>query len=181
MNAARCQLITPCQLFLNGSTGRAFVLYLFEVSFPMGQRRKSREIALQMLYQMEMTDQPAHQVIDLFYQLALNDDDKAHAIPESIRPFAEKLVSGVYLHRDEIDKLIVGASENWRLERMSIIDRNVLRIAVFEMLYCLEIPPKVSLNEAIDLGKTFGSPDSGKFINGILDHLLPEVVKVREG
>jgi N utilization substance protein B len=147
----------------------------------MGQRRKSREIALQMLYQMEMTDHPAREVIDLFYQLALGDEDRTHDIPESIRPFAEKLVSGVYLHRDEIDKLIVGASENWRLERMSIIDRNILRIAVFEMLYCLEIPPKVSLNEAIDLGKTFGSPDSGAFINGILDHLLPEVVKIREG
>ena len=147
----------------------------------MGQRRKSREIALQMLYQMEMTDHPAHQVIDLFYQLALDSEDKTHDIPVSIRPFAEKLVGGVYLHRDEIDKLIVGASENWRLERMSIIDRNILRIAVFEMLYCLEIPPKVSLNEAIDLGKTFGSPDSGAFINGILDHLLPEVVKIREG
>ena len=57
--------------------------------------------------------------------------------------------------------MITGASENWRLERMSIIDRNVLRIALFEMLYCREIPPKVSINEAIDLGKTFGSPDSG--------------------
>ncbi len=133
-----------------------------------------------MLYQMEMTDHPAHQVIDLFYQLVLDDEDKAHDIPASIRPFAEKIVSGVYLHRDEIDKLIVRASENWRLERMSIIDRNILRIAVFEMLYCLEIPPKVSLNEAIDLGKSFGSPDSGAFINGILDHLLPEVVKIRE-
>ena len=77
--------------------------------------------------------------------------------------------------------MIVAASENWRLERMSIIDRNVLRIALFEMLYCPEIPPKVSINEAIDLGKTFGSPDSGAFINGILDHLLREVNRIREG
>ena len=147
----------------------------------MGQRRKSRVIALQMLYQMEMTDHPPHQVISLFYQLSVDEDDNAQGIPESIRPFAEKIVSGVHLHRDAIDKLIVGASENWRLERMSIIDRNVLRIAVFEMLFCREIPPKVSINEAIDLGKTFGSPDSGAFINGILDHLLPEVTKIREG
>lgn len=143
----------------------------------MGQRRKSREIALQMLYQMEMTGLPPHEAIELFYQLALAEE--APEIPESIRPFAEKLVNGVYVHRDDIDKMIVAASENWRIERMSIIDRNVLRIAVFEMLYCLEIPPKVSINEAIDLGKTFGSPDSGSFINGILDHLLPEVNKVR--
>ncbi|MHC1727075.1 MAG: transcription antitermination factor NusB [Syntrophobacteraceae bacterium] len=147
----------------------------------MGQRRKSREVALQMLYQLEMTGLAPHEVIELFYELASGDEDKKADIPISARPFAEKIVSGVYLHRDEIDKMIVAASENWRIERMSIIDRNVLRIAVFEMLYCLEIPPKVSINEAIDLGKTFGSPDSGAFINGILDHLLPEINRIREG
>ncbi len=147
----------------------------------MGQRRKSREVALQMLYQLEMTGQAPHEVIDLFYELAQEEDDRKAEILESARPFAEKIVNGVYLHRDEIDRMIVDASENWRLERMSIIDRNVLRIAVFEMLYCLEIPPKVSINEAIDLGKTFGSPDSGSFINGILDHLLPEINRMRQG
>ncbi|MCE5334831.1 MAG: transcription antitermination factor NusB [Desulfobacteraceae bacterium] len=146
----------------------------------MGQRRKSREVALQMLYQLEMTAESPREAIDLYYGLTDSDEDKEPLIPESVKPFAEKLVNGVFLHRDEIDKMIVAASENWRLERMSIIDRNVLRIAVFEMLYCLEIPPKVSINEAIDLGKTFGSPDSGAFINGILDHLLPEITRVRE-
>lgn len=145
----------------------------------MGQRRKSREIALQMLYQLEMTGEAPHEVIELYYGLVLAEDDKAPGIPDSAKPFAENLVKGVYVHRDDIDKMIVAASENWRLERMSIIDRNILRIAVFEMLYCLEIPPKVSINEAIDLGKTFGSPDSGGFINGILDHLLPEVTRIR--
>jgi len=148
----------------------------------MGQRRKSREIALQMLYQMEMTGQPPHEVIVLYYELASGDDDDKRPEPDaSVRPFAEELVNGVFAHRDELDRMIVAASENWRLERMSIIDRNVLRIALYEMLFRLEIPPKVSLNEAIDLGKTFGSPDSGAFINGILDHLLPEVNRVREG
>ncbi|SPF42894.1 N utilization substance protein B homolog [Syntrophobacter sp. SbD1] len=146
----------------------------------MGQRRKSREIALQMLYQMEMTGQPPHMVIDLYYELALGEDVKNPDLAKAVRPFAERLLNGVYAHRDQLDKMIVGASENWRIERMSIIDRNVLRIALYEMLYCLEIPPKVSINEAIDLGKTFGSPDSGGFINGILDHLLPEVSLVRE-
>jgi N utilization substance protein B len=131
-----------------------------------------------MLYQMEVTGQPPHEVIELYYQVAADEDEQD--IPESVRPFAERLVYGVSVHRDEIDKMIVAASENWRLERMSIIDRNVLRIAVFEMLQCLEIPPKVSINEAIDLGKTFGSPDSGAFINGILDHLLPQISHVRE-
>ena len=146
----------------------------------MGQRRQSREIALQMLYQMEMTGLPPHEVTELFYQLALDDDDQGREIPQSVRPFAEKLITGVHANREQVDKMIVEASENWRLERMSIIDRNILRIAVFEMLYCLEIPPKVSINEAIDLGKTFGSPDSGAFINGILDHLLPEANRFRQ-
>ena len=147
----------------------------------MGQRRKSREIALQMLYQMEMITLPPHEVIDLYYQLATGEEDKNTDLAKSIRPFAEQLLNGVYLHRDELDEMIVAASENWRIERMSIIDRNVLRIALYEMLYCHEIPPKVSINEAIDLGKTFGSPDSGALINGILDHLLPEVNRIREG
>jgi len=147
----------------------------------MGQRRKSREIALQMLYQMEMTCQPPHEVIDLYYQIVSGEDEKIVDVAESVRPFAEQLVNGVYQHREELDAMIVAASENWRLERMSIIDRNVLRIALFEMLYCPEIPPKVSINEAIDLGKTFGSPDSGAFINGILDRLLREVNRIREG
>jgi N utilization substance protein B len=146
----------------------------------MGQRRKSREIALQMLYQLEMTGEHPLAVIDSYYELE-SGEDKNLDVAEAVRPFAEKLLNGVYVHRDELDKMIVTASENWRLERMSIIDRNVLRIALYEMLYCLEIPPKVSINEAIDLGKTFGSPDSGAFINGILDHLLPEADRIREG
>lgn len=148
----------------------------------MGQRRQSREVALQMLYQMEMTGLPPHEVFELFYLLASDndDDDQAPEISQAVRPFAERLLTGVYAHREQVDKMIVEASEHWRLERMSIIDRNILRIAVFEMLYCLEIPPKVSINEAIDLGKTFGSPDSGAFINGILDHLLPEANRFRE-
>ncbi len=135
-----------------------------------------------MLYQLEVTGQPPHEVIALYYQIASGEDDyKSVDLAESIRPFAEQLVNGVYQHRDELDAMIVAASENWRLERMSIIDRNVLRIALFEMLYLHEIPPKVSINEAIELGKTFGSPDSGAFINGILDHLLREANRVGEG
>ena len=127
----------------------------------MGQRRKSREIALQMLYQMEMTGQPPHVVIDLYYELASGDDDKNPDLAKAVRPFAEQLLYGVHAHRDELDEMIVAASENWRLERMSIIDRNVLRIALYEMLYRAEIPPKVSINEAIDLGKNIRQPRFG--------------------
>lgn len=94
--------------------------------------------------------------------------------PEDVRPFAEHLVLGVCSHREEIDRKIASASQHWRLERMPVVDRNVLRIAVFEMIYCADIPPKVSINEAIDLAKMYGSGDSGAFINGILDKVRPQ-------
>jgi N utilization substance protein B len=91
--------------------------------------------------------------------------------------FAEQIVLGVQEHLQEIDRLIEKYSENWRLDRISLIDRNILRMAIFELLYCEEIPPKVTLNEAIDLGKRFGTDDSGSFINGILDQIQNEFVR----
>lgn len=133
----------------------------------MGSRRRSREIALQVLYQMDMTGADAQTAIASYYD--------SFDAPLSVREFLERLIFGVSLHREEIDRLIVAASQHWRLERMPLVDRNVLRIAVYEMLHCADIPPKVSINEAIDLGKTYGSEESGAFINGILDHVLPEL------
>jgi len=87
------------------------------------------------------------------------------------------LVLGVLEHREALDRLIQQYSENWRLDRINIIERNILRMALFELLYCEEIPPKVTINEAIDLGKRYGSEDSGGFINGILDRIQNEVVR----
>ncbi len=139
----------------------------------MGSRRRSREIALQVLYQMDMTGAAPQEAIAAYY----NSFDTA----ASVKEFFEKLVLGVSLHREEIDRLIVAASQHWRLERMPVVDRNVLRIAVYEMLHCGDIPPKVSINEAIDLGKTYGSEESGAFINGILDHVLPELQRGSTG
>jgi N utilization substance protein B len=91
--------------------------------------------------------------------------------------FAERIVLGVLEHSQEINRLIEQYSENWRFDRMSIIDRNILRMATFELLYCEDIPPKVTLNEAIELGKRYGSEDSGSFINGILDQIQKEAVQ----
>ncbi len=145
----------------------------------IGRRRRSREIALQILYEMEVTKAPPDEAIKQYYELYTDeeseDEDLKFDIPMSVRPFAEQLVYGVELHHAEIDKLIGSASQHWRIERMSIVDRNILRIALYEMLHCPDIPPKVSINEAVDLGKTFGSGDSGGFINGILDHLLADL------
>ncbi|MCU0587215.1 MAG: transcription antitermination factor NusB [Syntrophobacteraceae bacterium] len=133
----------------------------------MGRRRLSREVALKILYQIDMTGAAPADVLPVYYE--------HFDAPPAVRPFAEHLVLGVCSHRGEIDERIVSASEHWRLERMPVVDRNVLRIAVFEMLYCPDIPPKVSINEAIDLAKSYGSEDSGAFINGILDKVLPRV------
>jgi N utilization substance protein B len=140
----------------------------------MGRRRRSREIALQVLYQIDVTEIAPDEGISLYYEFLTAEETETPEVkaPGAVRPFAETLVRGVSLHRAELDRLIVAASEHWRLERMSVVDRNVLRIALYEMLHCPDIPPKVSINEAIELGKTFGSEDSGGFINGILDHIL---------
>lgn len=138
-----------------------------------GPRRHSREIALQILYEMDVSDISPEDAIQLYYELLVEADDSEVDAPQTVRPFAEQIVRGVHFHRSRIDHLIVAASEHWRLERMSIVDRNILRIALFEMLHCADIPPKVSINEAVDLGKAYGSEDSGAFINGILDHILP--------
>lgn len=135
----------------------------------MTKRRRSRESALQVLYQWDMTQQDARKGLVHF---------KEHfSLKEESDPFLDLIVQGVLTHCQEIDRLIEQYSEHWRIGRMAPIDRTILRIAIFELLYREEIPPKVTLNEAVDLGKQFGSDESGSFINGILDRILNEVVQ----
>ena len=132
-------------------------------------RRRSREFALQVLYQLNITKQDP---VAAFTQL------EKYFLPDGVADdFAKRLVHGVLEHRSELDRLIEQYSEHWRIDRIDTIDRNILRMALFELLYCEEIPPKVTINEAIDLGKRFGSEDSGSFINGILDRVQNEAVK----
>ncbi len=135
----------------------------------MGRRRKSRESALQVLYQLNITRQDATTALARFQEHFLSQGEADD--------FLNRLVLGVLEHFSELDRLIAKYSENWRLDRINTIDRNILRIALFELLYCEEIPPKVTINEAIDLGKRFGSEDSGSFINGILDRIQNEAVR----
>ncbi len=127
----------------------------------MGNRRRSRELAMQALYQMEMNQDHSKEAVELFC--------KHFGVTENVKPFFLRLVEGVMKVQHEIDPLIKSFSENWKISRMSRADRNIMRIAVYELLYCDDIPPKVSINEAIDIGKKFGTEDSGPFINGILD------------
>ena len=132
-------------------------------------RRKSREFALQVLYQWEITKKDVTKILSEF-QASLSESEERDE-------FLNRLILGVLEHCQEIDRLIEKYSENWRLVRMDIIDRSILRIAVFELLHCEDIPPKATMNEAIELGKRYGSEDSGGFINGILDRIQNEAVR----
>jgi N utilization substance protein B len=127
----------------------------------MHQRIKAREVALQVLYAIDVLHIDAKEAITLFWNNFQATEDS--------RKFSTLLIEGAWDNRDQIDDLIRSCSENWSLERMSRVDRNILRMAVYELLYCPTIPPKVTLNEAIDIGKMYGSENSGSFINGILD------------
>jgi N utilization substance protein B len=135
----------------------------------LGKRRRSREFALQVLYQLDITKQDAVKTLSQFRN-HFSQREKSDG-------FEERIVLGVLEHGQEIDRLIGRYSENWRLDRMSMIDRNILRMAIFELIYCEDIPPKVTLNEAIELGKRYGSEDSGSFINGILDRIQNEAIR----
>lgn len=135
----------------------------------MGKRRRSREFALHVLYQLEISKEDLSRILAKQREY-FSPGDEGDA-------FAERVIRGVQNHGQQIDQLLHQYSENWRLDRMTVIDRNILRMAVFELLYCEDIPPKVTLNEAVELGKKYGSEESGRFINGILDRIQTEVVR----
>jgi N utilization substance protein B len=127
----------------------------------MGHRRRSRELALQGLYMKEVGKAPIEEIV------ALNWIEKE--ITELIREFAVTLIKGVDDNIEEIDALIVSHSKNWKIERLSVIDKVILRISIFALLYLPEVPDVVTINEAIELGKIYGGDSSGQFINGVLD------------
>jgi N utilization substance protein B len=127
----------------------------------MGIRRRSRELAMQALFYMDMSKNDSQEMVKLFR------DNFAHS--KNALPFFLKLVNGVIDNRSEIDYIIERFSSNWKIGRMSCVDRNIIRLAVYELHFCKDIPSKVSINEAIDIGKKFGTEESGAFINGILD------------
>jgi len=130
----------------------------------MGVRRRGRELALQILYQHELVGGSLERIFASF-------DDLAQA-PEVARTFATSLAAGVVQRRGEIDAALEEQADNWRLERMAVVDRNVLRLAMYELLFELETPPAVVIDEAIEIAKRFGSERSGQFINGVLDGFL---------
>ena len=160
----------------------------------MGQRREARERAVQFLFQYDLNP-PEHleEALSRFWEsqrAAAIAGEKGSAtwgqaieIPPpsteetALRIFADRLIRGVIEHRDEIDKCIKEYAENWDMHRMAAVDRNVLRLAIHEMLHREDIPPVVSINEAVDIAKKFSTNDSGKFVNGILDKVKSKLMR----
>jgi len=160
----------------------------------MGTRREARERAVQFLFQYDLNP-PAdlEEALNQFWnsqQSAAIADEKGPsswgertelppptAAESAVRVFAEPLIRGTLEHRNEIDEQIKKHAKNWELHRMAVVDRNVLRLAIYEMLHREDIPPVVSINEAVDIAKKFSTEDSGKFVNGILDKIKGELMR----
>lgn len=135
----------------------------------MGKRRRARELAVQVLFHLEFSPDDPAEVFDLICE--------NFQAPESIRDFSKRLVLGVCEKKERLDKAISQASRNWRIDRMTRLDRSILRLAVFEMMFVPDIPARVSLDEAVEIGKKFGSEDSGRYINGVLDNIYNSIVR----
>ncbi len=135
----------------------------------MGTRRQARELAMQALFYMDIRKDASEETLEYFCG--------CFCPSKKSRPFFRKLVIGVLGKKGQIDALVERFSQNWNINRMSCVDRNVMRIAIYEMLYCDDIPPKVSINEAVDIGKKFGTQESGAFINGIMDSIREALVE----
>ena len=134
----------------------------------VGRRRKAREVALQFLYQLDLhgEDDPSPHAAEFWAR---------HPVDEETRAFADSLVRGTKLHQTKTDEVIRQYTEHWDLERMAVVDRNILRLAVYELLGGEGVPPKVAINEAIEIAKKFGTRESSRFINGVLDRIHKEL------
>jgi transcription antitermination protein NusB len=159
----------------------------------MGKRREARERAVQFLFQYELNPpEDLEAALEHFWtsqRIATHvDDTKATwgQLPElppptadeaAMRAFAEPLIRGTLEHREECDEVIKKHAKNWDLHRIATVDRNVMRLAIYEMLHREDIPPVVSINEAVDIAKKFSTQDSGKFVNGILDSVKAELMR----
>ena len=130
----------------------------------MRRRTQSREWALKILYQSDITGKPPSATIEEFF---LNENERD---PE-VLDFCKRLVSGAEQNLKTIDAKIAEYATNWEFKRIAVIDRNILRLGIFELMFMPDVPPKVTINEAVELAKKYGDLDSGKFVNGILDHI----------
>jgi transcription antitermination protein NusB len=140
------------------------------------KRRLAREIAVQSLYQMEMNGMSGDAAVDIVLEEARQDNEIGADVTElaSIDAYTRELVNGVLSHKEAIDQLLVGYLTGWQVDRLSRVDRQILRLAAYEMNYRVDAPPKVVINEAIELAKHFGLEENGKFVNGVLGRVWRE-------
>ena len=147
----------------------------------MGSRRRAREAALQMLYQIDVSDVGAEDALRTYWThlgtAEAREETSDGPLSDDVRAFAEGLVKGVAEHRERLDETIRAVSHHWRLERMMRVDRNILRLATYELLERADIPRRVTLNEAVELAKRFGSEGSPGFVNGVLDRIASDAGK----
>jgi len=134
----------------------------------MGRRRKAREVALQFLYQLDLhsEDDPTPHAEEFWAR---------HPVDDETRRFADALVRGAKQNQPKADDLIRQYVEHWDLERMAVVDRNILRLAIYELMWAEDVPAKVAINEAIEIAKKFGTRESSRFINGVLDRIHKEL------
>ena len=128
----------------------------------MRKRSKSREFAVQILYQMDITQDSVQEACVNFW------DSQEEEAEEGVKLFTQDLVGGVHAQLAQIDTRVSACANNWQLKRMAVVDRNILRLGCYELLFRTDIPPKVSINEAVELAKAFGGESSPKFVNGVL-------------
>ncbi len=134
----------------------------------MRKRTQSREFALQILYQMDVTNDRSIDSLNVFWKTVENP------VEEQVKDFTCELVKGVLENMAQIDMKIAEYATNWHIQRMAVVDRNILRLSCYELLFREDIPPKVSINEAVELAKKYSGSEAGKFVNGILDKINPE-------
>jgi N utilization substance protein B len=127
----------------------------------MGSRRQARELALQLLYQTELTGADPGEM--------QHHSEAWQGASDDVRRFADDLLRGVMAHREAIDENLGRQTSHWRLERLAAVDRNILRLALYELMYCADTPPAVAIDEAIEIAKRFGAEESARFVNGVLD------------
>jgi N utilization substance protein B len=135
----------------------------------MGSRHQSRERALQILFQYDIHGKPGVWLEEFWNQYKASDE---------VRAFAEQLVKGVLEHKKDLDALLGRYATNWKVDRMPIVDRNILRAGLYELLWMDEVPAKVTMDESIELAKTFGDDEAAKFVNGILDKVFTTEAKL---
>jgi N utilization substance protein B len=146
------------------------------------KRHVSREMALQSLYQIQTTQISPQEALEFTRYEAAHDNESLLDIDEDqiTCQYLSELVEGTCQHKSEIDALLIEYLKGWQLDRLSRIDKDVLRLATYEMLYRDDVPPKVVVNEAIELAKLFGTEDSGKFVNGVLGQMILQVELLKQ-